>query len=58
MIKNRRRWFYIITASYTVNGVPIEKTKLKEIKIVRKDYADFIETIKKKVNNFQKKAQS
>lgn len=41
-----------------MNGVPIEKTKLKEIKIVRKDYADFIETIKKKVNNFQKKAQS
>lgn len=44
----------LLTASYSVNGEPIEFEDLKKIEITKKDYIDYIENIRKKVNDFDK----
>ncbi len=36
-----------MTVTYSVNGNPIEFKDLKNLKITRKDYIDYIENIKK-----------
>lgn len=35
-----------MTVSYSINGKPIENDKLKEVQITKKDYIDYIESIK------------
>lgn len=47
------RW-YRLTATYSVNGKKIKFEELKNLEITKKDYIDFIESIKKSVNNFDK----
>lgn len=37
-------------ATYSVNGNPISFEKLKTLQITRKDYIDYVEDIKRKVN--------
>ena len=39
-----------MTVSYSINGKPIDKEKLREIQITKKDYIDYIESIKNNVN--------
>ncbi len=39
-----------LTATYSVNGIPIEFKNLKTIQITRKDYIDYVEGIKKEIN--------
>lgn len=41
-----------MTATYSVNGKPIQFEELKKLQITRKDYIDYMESIKKKINNF------
>lgn len=43
-----------MTVSYTVNNQKIDREKLKELQITKKDYIDFIESIKKNMVNFDK----
>ena len=40
-----------MTVTYSVNGKPIKKEELKDLRITRKDYIDCIESIMKKVNS-------
>lgn len=47
----------ILTATYSVNGKRLEFNELKKIEITKKDYIDYIESIKKKVNNFHVEIQ-
>ena len=44
----------ILTVTYSVNGESINKDELKKIQITKKDYIDYIESVKKNVNNFHK----
>lgn len=45
----------ILTVSYSVNGKPIDSKDLKKLKITKKDYIDYIESIRKNVKNFHSK---
>lgn len=38
-----------MTATYSVNGKPIEFKNLKNLQITRKDYIDYMEAIKKNI---------
>ena len=44
----------LLTVTYSVNGKPISADDLKKVQITRKDYIDYVETLKKDVNNFHK----
>lgn len=44
----------VITATYSVNGKPIRFEDLKSLEITRKDYIDYIESVKKEINGFDK----
>ena len=46
-----------MTVSYTVNNQKIDREKLKELQITKKDYIDFIESIKKNMVNLQRFVQ-
>lgn len=39
-----------MTVTYSVNGKPITFEELKNLKITRKDYIEYIENIKKQFN--------
>lgn len=39
-----------LTVTYSVNGKPIKFEDLENLQIIRKDYIDYIEDIKRKVN--------
>lgn len=39
----------MLTVSYSINGLPVTKEQLKEIQIVKKDYIDYVENIKKRI---------
>lgn len=39
-----------LTVTYSVNGKSITYEELKNIQITRKDYIDYVESIKKKAN--------
>lgn len=41
---------FILTVTYSVNGNPISFEELSSIQITRKDYIDYVEDIKRKVN--------
>lgn len=43
-----------LTATYSANGKNIQYDQLKNLQITKKDYIDFIESIKKSVNDFHK----
>ena len=40
----------ILTVTYSVNGKSISFEELETLQITKKDYIDFVEEIKKKVN--------
>lgn len=40
-----------MTVSYSVNGKSIRSEELKEIRITKKDYIDYVETIKQNATN-------
>ena len=41
-----------MNVTYSVNGKPITFENLKKIQVTRKDYIDYMESIKKQKNNF------
>jgi hypothetical protein len=41
-----------LNVTYSVNGKPITFENLKKIQVTRKDYIDYMESIKKQKNNF------
>lgn len=44
----------LLTVSFSVNGEKIEKEELRCIEIKRKDYIDYIDSIKNNIRNFDK----
>lgn len=42
----------MLTATYSVNGKPIDFENLKTLQITRKDYIDYVESILKTINDF------
>lgn len=40
-----------MTVSYSINGKSIRQEELREVQITRKDYIDYVESIKQKASN-------
>ena len=49
--ENQRGDNVTLTVTYSVNGKSIDYEELKNIQITRKDYIDYVEELKRNVNN-------
>lgn len=45
----------VLNVTYSVGGIRINKDELKKIQICKKDYIDYMESIKKKLVNLDKR---
>lgn len=41
-----------MTVSYSINGKSVTAEELKEVQITKKDYIDYVETIKQNAGNY------